>query len=88
MDINTLFIPDYVTLKETITLSKDISAIELVPAEGGPRLGQIALLPKGAVLEVCGAGFNNRSAKVRSNGRFYFVFLQDIGALPDHATAP
>jgi hypothetical protein len=37
-------------------------------------------LPRGATLEVCGDGFNERTVKVRTNNRYYFVFRQDIEA--------
>jgi hypothetical protein len=79
MDITALFIPECVQVEKTLTLTKEISAMELVRREsGGTRLGAIATLPKGSHLEVCGRGFNDRTFKVRYNDRFFFVFLQDV----------
>jgi hypothetical protein len=67
-----------VSVQATVAVPKDISAFELIPAENGTRLGPIVSLPKGAHLETCGLGFNERTIKARCEGRFYFVFLQDL----------
>jgi hypothetical protein len=62
-----------------LTLSKNISAIPLVPSESGTeKLGVITQLPAGATVDVCGDGFNERTAKVRYADRYFFVFLQDL----------
>lgn len=61
-------------------LAKNIAAIELVAAENGkPHLGPVLQLPNGSLLDVCGDGFNERTVKIRSNGKFYFVFRSDLG---------
>jgi hypothetical protein len=79
MDINALCIPECVEIEKTLTLSKEISAMELVRRESGAaRLGAIAALPKGSQVDVCGPGFNDRTFKVRYENRFFFVFLQDV----------
>lgn len=62
------------------SLAKNIAAIELVSAESGrPRLGPVLQLPNGSLLDVCGDGFNERTVKIRSNGKYYFVFRSDLG---------
>lgn len=73
---------------EQITLSKDVTAIEIEPeADGGRRCGLFLRLPKGAELRICGSGFNDRSATVDFHGRLYFVFLQDIYPPDDYDSA-
>lgn len=62
------------------SLSKNIAAIELEMAESGKaRLGPVLQLPNGSLLDVCGDGFNERTVKIRSNGKYYFVFRSDLG---------
>lgn len=62
------------------SLAKNIAAIELGAAENGkPRLGPVLQLPNGSLLDVCGDGFNERTIKIRSNGKYYFVFKSDLG---------
>jgi hypothetical protein len=61
------------------SLAKNISAIELNGVENGKaRLGPVLQLPHGAQVEVCGDGFNERTVKIRSNGKYYFAFLSDL----------
>ena len=63
------------------TLSDEICAMQLLPGENGTAvLGPVVTMPKGAQLDACGPGFNDRTLKVRSDGAFYFVFLQDLDA--------
>lgn len=62
-----------------LTLLKKISAIQLSTAEGVPgKLGVITQLPSGATIDICGEGFNERTAKVRYCEGYFFVFLQDL----------
>ena len=62
-----------------VTLLKNIAAIELRPTEDGkPSLSAITRLPRDSEFQICGPGFNPRTVKVASSGRFYFVFLQDL----------
>ena len=62
-----------------ISLSKTISAIQLLPDdEGGARLGLLLQLGPGTTVEPCGQGFNERTTKVYANGHFYFVFSEDL----------
>jgi hypothetical protein len=62
-----------------IMLPKQVSAIQVLPADNAPaRLGLITQLPSGAVVDVCGDGFNERTAKVRYCDGYFFVFLQDL----------
>jgi len=66
---------------EKIPLLKSICALELVPQEhGGAKLGLLLQLGAGITVEVCGDGFDDRTAKVRANGHCYFVFLQDLAS--------
>jgi hypothetical protein len=62
-----------------ITLCKNISALAIEADEcGGHRYGLIEQLPTGETVVLVGDGFNDRTVKVQSNGKYYFVFLQDI----------
>jgi len=64
----------------TITLRKDVSALEIVRREEATgHFGVIAQIAKGSILEICGTGFNDRTYKVRFQNRLFFVFSQDLG---------
>ena len=80
-----LYIPSQLTIEGSCQLNKSIAAIELLTGDNGAgRLGAVLQLPFGSQLEVCGAGFNERTLKVRSNNKFYFVFWQDLKqAIPE-----
>ena len=70
-----------VSFQRRLTLPRNISAIQLLPAEaehGNAKLGVITQLPSGATVEICGDGFNDRTAKVRYCEGYFFVFLQDL----------
>jgi hypothetical protein len=59
-----------------------IPAIPITSGVDGPvELGPITQLPQAARLQVCGMGFNDLTVKVWWEGRYYFVFLED---LPDN----
>ena len=77
----TLFIPNATKEGERVELSRSISAVQLVRKEnGGAKLGSLLQLRRGTLVECCGDGFNDRTIKIRANGEYYFVFLQDIVA--------
>jgi hypothetical protein len=79
MNPEAFFIPDIRTCGEGIRLSRSISAIQLLPKEGGgAKLGLVAQLSPGTTVQRCGDGFNERTTKVHAQGQYYFVFLQDI----------
>lgn len=76
---------DAVTIPESAfpdlsyTLSTDIPAIQIVPIGAGlTNLGPVLKLPRGARIEACGAGFDDRTLKVRYADFLYFVFLEDL----------
>ena len=72
-------IPKCDAVEQTVRLEKDISAIELEPGENGEaKLGRITPLLRGTKLDICGAGFNDRTVRARAYGRYYFIFRQDI----------
>ena len=77
----SLFSQDAKCAGGSFTASKDIFALELVPASNGSHSGGVRRVPKGAYLQVCGNGFNERTVQVRWEGRLCFVFLQDVGPL-------
>ena len=78
MNIKPHFPSECYTTQGTFTVPKDISALELIPADSGVHSGQITPVPKGACLQICGQGFNERTIKVRWEDRLCFVFLQDV----------
>ena len=70
-----------VSTETTITLKKDISALEIVRRAAG-YFGVLAQISKGSRLEICGAGFNARTYKVQWQNRLFYVFRQDVGSEP------
>lgn len=67
------------SVQRSLTLPKQISAIQVLPSEhGSGKLGVITQLPSGAIVDVCGDGFNDRTTKVRYSEGYFFVFLQDL----------
>lgn len=53
--------------------------MQIIPDDNGKlRLGTLIRLPDGAEVEICGEGFNDRTAKVRLGGATYYVFLDDL----------
>jgi hypothetical protein len=64
----------------TITLNKEVSALELVRRENvSGHFGVLAQISKGSTLEICGDGFNERTYRVLYGNRLFFVFRQDLG---------
>jgi mevalonate kinase len=45
---------------------------------GTVKLGPMLLLPAGTRVELCGAGFNSRTVKVRHRDSYYFVFQENL----------
>jgi hypothetical protein len=81
MERKTAFTAEPVPAAATITLKKDVSALEIVRRENAKgHFGGLALISKGSRLEICGSGFNERTYKVRCQNRLFFVFQQDLGA--------
>jgi hypothetical protein len=77
-----LFSSDCCSATETFTLSRKIAAVQLVPVEAPHgRLGAIVQLPRGAHLDLCGEGYDDRTVKVRWEDNFYFVFLEDLQSM-------
>ena len=62
-----------------LTLLREITALRITKScHSNHDLAVLAELPKGAVLTMCGAGFNHRTATVRWRGDSYYVFEQDL----------
>ena len=86
MTINpaAFFLPDPTFGQDIISLSKPICGMELiVNSHGAVKLGGFAQLRPGTTVQCCGDGFNERTIKVQANGRYYFVFLQDLESQAD-----
>lgn len=83
VDQNALFIPEgRLKTDQPYAISHNISAIELIATgKENEKLGAVMQLPSGTCVEVCGRGFNDRTVKIRSNNRYYFVFWQDLTAV-------
>jgi hypothetical protein len=79
LNSNVLSIPDCLVPERSHTLSKPITGIQLVLEDGKQgRLGNVLQLAPGSRLDFCGEGYDTRTVKVRCEGKFYFVFLQDL----------
>jgi hypothetical protein len=64
----------------TITLNKDISALEIVRRDNASgHFGVMAQLSKGCTVEICGPGFNERTCRASCHDRLFFIFRQDLG---------
>jgi hypothetical protein len=72
-----------------IVLQSPLSAVQMLQEQDGrTHLGLFSKLGPGTIVEGCGNGFNDRTVKVRANGQFYFVFLEDLESqLPAKAYA-
>jgi len=81
MNYNSQSVPEYYPVQETLTVSKEISALELISTNNGARSRKITPVPKGACLQVCGHGFNERTIQVYWEDKLCYVFLQDIEPL-------
>ena len=61
------------------SLRDEIPALQLIATENGNfRWGPLIRLPRGAELQDFGAGFDERTLRVRFNGGFYIIFRQDL----------
>ena len=81
---NEIFIPCPVRVERTSRLTRGVSAVQLEPGNDSnrARLGELKTLPAGATVEICGAGYNERTVKVRCSGEFFFVFHGDLAPDP------
>lgn len=62
-----------------LTLRNEITALRLCgPPKTKFNSAMFAELPKGAVLFICGAGFNHRTLRVRWQNDTYYVFERDL----------
>jgi hypothetical protein len=60
-------------------LAKNAPAMQILPDETGKlRLGTLTRLPEDARVELCGEGFDDRTAKVIFGGSTYYVFRDDL----------
>jgi hypothetical protein len=67
------------SIEQSYTLTRSILAIPILSTDSGDfRLGPITQLPEGAQLETYGAGFDEQTVRIRSEGRFYYVFVDDL----------
>lgn len=65
--------------KKSYVLPRAIPGIPVISSPEGPaNMGTILQLPEGLRIEVCGQGFNERTVKVRTEGGYFFIFLDDI----------
>jgi hypothetical protein len=78
IDKAAIYIPEIFVDQEAVTLSRPISAIQLIAKEGCCILGPLAQLRPGTAVQRCGGGFNDETTKVRANGQCYFVFVEDV----------
>ena len=63
------------------SLAKNTPAMQIISDETGKlRLGTLIRLPDGGDVQICGEGFNDRTAKVLFGGSTYYVFVDDLRA--------
>ena len=83
MNVDTLLKPSPVPFASAYVLPKNVSAIQVLPAEDGEptRLGLLTQLPEGAEIFIGGPGFSEGTVKVLCQGAAYFIFLDDLIAV-------
>ena len=83
MNVDVLTLSPEVPFASAYVLPKNVSAIQVLPAdEGEPtRLGLLTQLPQGAEIHVGGPGFSEGTIKILCQGAAYFIFLDDLLAL-------
>jgi hypothetical protein len=63
--------------------SNSLIAVQIVFSEDGREaMGPLTQLPKTSDLEACGAGFDERTIRVRFQGSDYYVFREDLQTVP------
>ena len=67
-------------LGKSITLLEQIVALKISrSSELKSHAAELTELPSGAVVKVCGKGFNDRTLTVHWNQGDYLVFVRDLG---------
>jgi hypothetical protein len=79
MASSVLSLPENSLPARNFLLKDEIPALPLLATENGnSRWGPLIRLPRGAELQDFGAGFDERTLRVRFNGGFYIIFRQDL----------
>lgn len=74
------------TSHRRLLLSKPICAIQFTSSKGDGERGGVTELAAGTPVEICGAGFNQRTLSISANDRRYFVFIRDLDDVNEFAT--
>jgi hypothetical protein len=75
----SLEVSDGAYQEKSFKLWRNITVIRLVTNQKGDlRYAGISELPKGAEVDLCGMGFNERTVKLRWQGEFFIAFVQDL----------
>jgi hypothetical protein len=83
MNVDVLTLSPEVPFASAYVLPKNLSAIQVLPAEDGEptRLGLLTQLPEGAEIHVGGPGFSQATVRILCQGAAYFIFLDDLLAV-------
>jgi hypothetical protein len=83
MNVDVLTLSSPVPFASAYVLPKNVSAIQVLPAEEGEptRLGLLTQLPEGAEIYVGGPGFSEGTVRILCQGAAYFIFLDDLLAV-------
>lgn len=83
MNVDVLTQPSSVPFASAYVLPKNVSAIQVLPAEEGEPtgLGLLTQLPEGAEIHVGGPGFSEGTVRILCQGAAYFIFLDDLLAV-------
>ena len=89
MKVEEAYVAADVPFGRVYVLPKMVSAIQILPSDesGSVRLGLLTQLPQGAEIEIGGAGFNDKTVRVRCGTAAYFVFLDDLDLVKKYAGA-
>jgi hypothetical protein len=83
MNVDVLTLSPEVPFASAYVLPKNVSAIQVLPADDGEptRLGLLTQLPEGAEIHVGGPGFSEATVRILCQGAAYFIFLDDLLAV-------
>jgi hypothetical protein len=79
--MDTPHVVEWLKLNRTYRLTVALTAFAISPSkQNADRYGPVCELPEGADLEICGAGFSERTVKARYGDCYYHVYWRDLAS--------
>lgn len=77
--MNSSTLAMHAAASNSIVLDKNIAAFKVLSDDNGrSRMGTSSHLPKGSLIEICGAGFSERTVQIKSGDAYYFVLMKAL----------